>query len=672
MRSKEIRSGSWRVAVVAPCTFPSARGSQVLIRELAEALADRGHEVHLLTYPCGEHLVPIRGIHVHRISAVWMRWLAVLPVLLRKACYDLALIGRLTQVVRRHRVDVIHAHNYEGPMIGMVARWLTGIPVVYHAHNSLADELPCYVKRRWTRAVAKLVGRVLDRQVPRRADHTIALDDDVARFLKGQGVAEPNLTVVPPVPPPVSAASPAVAEDTVSARFNVVYVGNLDPYQDLEVLTAAFWELADSVPEARLWLVTHDAEWRRREVPRLADLVSGGRAKVVVASSFRQVRRLLSEADVLVCPRSSWSGYPIKLLSYLAAGRPIVAAQGSAKGLMHEVNAWVVPNRDPRAMSSALLRLRHDRALALQLAEGARRSALKAPGWGSAVSRLEAIYAAVCGAKVRARPRRMEGFSRVQELIGGSRVRISAASNDRVGKPVRRIAERTNVAVALLLLLSLSGCARQATQYASLPPLDAPLPAPPGQAGPYRLQPGDLLRVKFMYHPELDVKVPIRPDGGITLQVGGNIHAAGLTTEELERVVVERTSDRLREPEVSVLVAQTADLKVYVMGEVRLPGIVPFREGITPLQAVADRGGFSDTARIDSVLRLSPSEDEYQGTRLDFSQPLEAGSPEGVQLRAGDVLYVPRTFIGDVNSFVRLYVRGLLPIEPRIGAATQF
>lgn len=207
---------------------------------------------------------------------------------------------------------------------------------------------------------------------------------------------------------------------------------------------------------------------------------------------------------------------------------------------------------------------------------------------------------------------------------------------------------------------------------AALPPLDAPLPSPPGQAAPYRIKPGDLLRVKFLYHPELDVKTLVRPDGSITLQMGGDIHAAGLTAEELSREIVERTKERLREPEVSVLVAQTADLKVYVMGEVRVPGIVPYREGMTPLQAIADRGGFLDTARVDSVLRLSPGEEEYQGTRLDLAQALRSGSPEDVELRPGDILYVPRTFIGDVNAFVRLYIRGLLPVEPRVGAGTSF
>src|SRR2546422_1334760 len=113
-----------------------------------------------------------------------------------------------------------------------------------------------------------------------------------------------------------------------------------------------------------------------------------------------------------------------------------------------------------------------------------------------------------------------------------------------------------------------------------LPALVAPRePIAVGEPGEYRLQPGDLLRVKFLYHPELDVKVPIRPDGSITLQLAGDIRAAGLTTTEFEKVIKDRTSDRLREPEISVMVAQLGEQKVYVGGEVRIPGFVQYKPG---------------------------------------------------------------------------------------------
>jgi protein involved in polysaccharide export with SLBB domain len=236
---------------------------------------------------------------------------------------------------------------------------------------------------------------------------------------------------------------------------------------------------------------------------------------------------------------------------------------------------------------------------------------------------------------------------------------------------MRRVAVVTRLSLVTGAFL-VAACARQTTLVVPLPPLDTqPEPIVENEAE-YRLQPGDLLRVKFLYHPELDLKVPVRPDGDITLQVAGDIHASGLTTTQLEKVIKERTSDRLREPEVSVMLALVAERKIYVGGEVRLPGFVPFRAGMSPLQAIVDRGGFTDTARIDSVLRLSPVQGDYQGTRLDLSKPLQDGRTDSTRLVAGDVLYVPRTFIGDVNAFVKLYIRGVLPIEPRVGAGTTF
>jgi polysaccharide biosynthesis/export protein PslD len=112
-----------------------------------------------------------------------------------------------------------------------------------------------------------------------------------------------------------------------------------------------------------------------------------------------------------------------------------------------------------------------------------------------------------------------------------------------------------------------------------------------------------------------------------------------------------------------VIVDEVGQRKVYVGGEVRNPGFVFYREGMTPLQAILDRGGFTDVARSDSVLKISGVE----ATRLDLSKTLRQGNPELSTLIASDVLYVPRTFIGDANSFVRLYFHNLLPVTPRAG-----
>lgn len=419
------RRESLRVAVVAPCTFPSPRGSQVLIRELAQALAERGHEVHVVTYPHGESLVPLRGIHVHRVRPL-RSWRITTNLGWWKVVLDWRLAVALYKVVRRQRIDVIHAHNYEGPVISYFVRWLTAVPVVYHSHNALSDELGYYCKPGWRRWVAQRAGRLLDRHVPRRADFSIALTPELARFLRVQGVRADRLCVIPPGAGPVSiseGSSPVV--DSFEGRFVVMYSGNLDAYQDLDVLCQGFAEFQQRFGAACLAVLTHEANWEQRAPSAVKALVRAGRAQVVVVPTFSVVRRLLARADVLVCPRGSWSGFPIKMQNYLAAGRALVVAEGSAKGIVDGESGFIVPNGDARALAEALGRLVTDAALRERLAEGARAAAHNLWTWSRVARRVEEIYLQV---GVRPAPGRLRLLSarRPRGLIAASGEHISA------------------------------------------------------------------------------------------------------------------------------------------------------------------------------------------------------------------------------------------------------
>jgi protein involved in polysaccharide export with SLBB domain len=183
----------------------------------------------------------------------------------------------------------------------------------------------------------------------------------------------------------------------------------------------------------------------------------------------------------------------------------------------------------------------------------------------------------------------------------------------------------------------------------------------------YRLAPGDLIDVKFPYHPEENERVPVRPDGRIGLQVIGDVMAAGLTVKELEGVVVEKSSKTLRDPVVSIVIAQLAEHKVYVGGQVAKPGFVPYREGMTPLQAIVERGGFVDDANTDEILYISRVGNAVQSQRLDLEAVMDGESSEQVVMSPDDIIIVPRTFIGEADVWVDQWIRGLLPTVPRPG-----
>ncbi|GBD25702.1 D-inositol-3-phosphate glycosyltransferase [bacterium HR30] len=366
-----------RIAVVAACPFPSARGSQVLIRELAEGLASRGHEVHIVAYPVGEHLVPVRGIVVHRPRWLTSGRMERLPWLVRKSLWDVLLVMTLCRVVRAKKIQLLHAHNYEGLFVACVAKWLLGCPLVYHAHNVLNDELPTYFRKRWSRWLMGLVGEAGDRLVPRLADVAVVLSAAQRDALLSRGLPPDRIIVVPP---PVPDLGEGAARSRTNVRmpageFVVGYAGNLDAYQDLGVLVRAFCWLRERHSAAALLLVTHDRDWTRHAPRELLALVGRPEVKVVVCRSFAETRPWLSGADVLVCPRGSWSGFPIKLLNFASLQKPIVLSAAVAKAIGWSHGATVFQAGNEADLASVLLRLAENPSARAGAADAASRFA---------------------------------------------------------------------------------------------------------------------------------------------------------------------------------------------------------------------------------------------------------------------------------------------------------
>jgi protein involved in polysaccharide export with SLBB domain/glycosyltransferase involved in cell wall biosynthesis len=640
--------------MVAACPFPSLRGSQVLIRELAECLANAGHSVHVVTYPTAQHMVPVQRIAIHRVAKLPGLWTAR-PFGWQKLVLDLFLFWKLFRVVRREGIEVIHAHNFEAPLIAYMVRFLTRVPVVYHAHNALTDELPRYFSRAAMRRAAARLGAFLDRWVSGWADHSIALSDRLAAFLAVRG-GSGKVDVIPPAITPLANGRRARVKAT--RGFAIMYAGNLDPYQDIGLLLAGFERVSSAEPSARLVFVTHQGA--HPETEQLAAAI-GRRPGVTVrvVNTFATAARELSQADVLVCPRGSWSGFPIKVLNYMALGVPIVHARASAHALTDGTTALLFSDDDPIALARSILRLR-DPALAQRLGRQARAVVLDQFTWPRVLPRIVSVYDRIVP---EGRGEEAGGFER-QET---EETEVRAIRDHAVLRRGTTWARGLQLLLGALLFTTLSACGSK-QEPAPLPPLQGP-----GELGmaqldtEYRFQPGDTMRVKFLYHPELDVKVQVRPDGSVNIQGVGEVLAQGKTAEELEKNIIELSSDHLRDPEVTVLLAGLGQRAIYVGGEVRIPGPVPFRDGLTPLQAILDRGGFTEVARTDSVLHLSIKDNTYLATRLDLSKNIDDGAPEVGTLAVYDVIYVPRTFIGDANAFVRLYIRGLIPAIPRVG-----
>jgi len=179
----------------------------------------------------------------------------------------------------------------------------------------------------------------------------------------------------------------------------------------------------------------------------------------------------------------------------------------------------------------------------------------------------------------------------------------------------------------------------------------------------YRLGILDELEIRVRYHERLNNTIKVRPDGRITLEDLGDIFAAGMTPSQLDSVITDLYSKTIHEPEVTIFVRGFAGLSVYVLGEVRNPGIVEMKPKMTVLQAVAAASGSVRGAKMNSVMRLRrDAAGQIQAQRLDLnSTAIKNAAYQDIYVQPEDIIFVPKTFIASVNDFLTQVYDGVLP-----------
>jgi glycosyltransferase involved in cell wall biosynthesis len=270
---------------------------------------------------------------------------------------------------------------------------LTGRPVVYHSHNIMAAELPGYFEQAWSRRLAGWLARMLDNQLPRRADACIALSSEAIPFFQASGVREARLRLIPPGidfdDAPACEIARVRQEYGLGDGPLVIYTGNLDQYQRVDSLVRSFGAVRAARPDTQLIIASHSPPQQYgRVIQRVGDCPG---VRFIHCRTFDEARTLLLAADVAICPRMACFGFPMKLLNYMAAGKPVVVAQGAAKGIRHLENGYVVPDEEG-ALAAGVLHLLRDPDLARRLGVAARAAIAGRFQWAHAVREIERCY----------------------------------------------------------------------------------------------------------------------------------------------------------------------------------------------------------------------------------------------------------------------------------------
>ena len=369
------------LALLGAFPFPYPQGSQIFARDQALALETFGTRPEFFSYGRGQGEIP-RDLPVHtaahwasprkmRSGPHWQKPLADLAL-------GLAFRKRASEAqAQGDAFECVLAHNAEAAAIALALRPITRVPVVYVVHTILRHELSAYMPDAIESATNR-VGQFIDRSIAARCDGLIVLGEDAAHELDPHTQAP--IAVIPPghfiqTDPTALQISDVCCRHGLAPGQYALYSGNLDRYQDLSLLEETARASSSSQPP--IIIASHDPQaaslgpnWPDRSVRSL------------FVESFDEMRALIHGAETLILPRRRPGGFPIKLLNYMEAARPIIAFDEIAHTLVDHQSARLLPRRATGAdMARALSEIHDQPELQGQLGKGARQSLESEHDW---------------------------------------------------------------------------------------------------------------------------------------------------------------------------------------------------------------------------------------------------------------------------------------------------
>lgn len=363
-----------KILMIAPEPFFEPRGTPLSIYQRLQALSTLGHHVDLVTYHVGKD-VHFPNVDIHRIPRVpFIKEVKVGPSWI-KPLLDLLLFFKAFGLLLTKKYDVIHTHE-EAAFFGVFLAWIFRTRHIYDMHSSLPRQLKNFNFGDWSPLV-KLF-EVLERITLRGSDAVITIGADLELLVKR---INPNVNplMVENLPFFISSGHPQAAqieslrkELHLNGKAPIVYTGTFERYQGLGLLFESAAVVVKENPAVCFVLVGGKQQqiekWRETAVTLgIADHV-----RFVGTVPPEDAAHYMELAEILVSPRIDGTSVPLKIYSYLYAGKPTIATNliAHTQVLNDDIACLVDPTGE--ALAAGILQILQDPDLRQRLGANAR------------------------------------------------------------------------------------------------------------------------------------------------------------------------------------------------------------------------------------------------------------------------------------------------------------
>jgi len=383
-----------KILFLAPHPFFAERGTPIAVRQAVSVLCGQGHEIDLLTYHEGED-IRISGARIIRISPGLDVRNVPIGFSLKKLVCDAWMAMAAFRLVRRHPYDVVHAVE-EAVFIGLMCRALRRFKLVYDMDSLMPDQIA--EKWHWTRSLLPPL-RWLEAYAIRRSDLVLAVCQAVAdRAVAATRPARVHL--LPDMAFDREDAEAANIED-LRGLFRAeaplaLYVGNLEHYQGIDLLLDAIAQLPSERP-CNLVVIGGSEAATRHYSERASGMRIGDRVRFLGHRSLSTLSHYLEQADILCSPRLRGVNTPMKIYSYMASGKAILATDIPGHGQVLDSDCALMAPATPAGIAAGLAELLADSELRERLGRNAAANAARLYSATAFTDRLTRAYATIGG-----------------------------------------------------------------------------------------------------------------------------------------------------------------------------------------------------------------------------------------------------------------------------------
>ncbi len=353
-----------KILMLAPQPFFEPRGTPISVYQRLHGLSNLGHEVDIITYHVGQD-VKIPNVRILRtLPLPFIKKVKIGPSP-AKIPLDLFIAIQTVWRLLIHRYDVIHTHEEAGFIVMFLAR-LLGKPHVYDMHSSLPKQLGNFSFG--NNAIMKGFFGILENTLIRLADVTLTIGEDLEEHVysikpNANQYRIENMAIQNILPVDKARAQQIRTTLGLDGKTVLVYTGTLETYQGLDLLYDSLVTIKDQTEEPFVLVMAggkpDQVQTQKLEVEKrgLSDIVLFV-GQVPLAESLNY----LEMADILVSPRSQGLSVPLKIYTYLQAGRPIVVTDIPAHSIILTDEMAILADPNPEAYGAGLLKAMNDSA----------------------------------------------------------------------------------------------------------------------------------------------------------------------------------------------------------------------------------------------------------------------------------------------------------------------